>query len=109
MKIKAVMAGALMFVAGAAVAQVQPSAETATSPETKPAVRELENPDKIRCERMAVTGSRLGGKVCHTEAEWALIDRRADELMRDLGNKFVAPKDPLRNTSKFNYPDAVGL
>lgn len=83
MKIKALMAGALVFAAGNLMAQVQPSADTA-KPEATPVTGEAKDPDKIRCERMSVTGSRLGGKVCHTEAEWALIDKRADELMHDI-------------------------
>lgn len=83
MKLKAIMAGALVFAAGNLMAQVQPSANTA-KPETIPATDEVKDPDKIRCERMAVTGSRLGGKVCNTEAEWALIEQRAAELMHDI-------------------------
>lgn len=39
--------------------------------------------DKVRCKRMVVTGSRLGKSVCHTEEEWAAMERAAKEAMRD--------------------------
>lgn len=82
-----VMAGMLIVAAGCATTD---SAQTAAA---EPAVSarspalsasDAKDPDRIRCERMKVTGSRLGGKVCHTEAEWALINQRADELMHDI-------------------------
>lgn len=84
MKIEAVMAAALMLFSGTAIAQTQPATDTA-APSATIATSEVKDPDKVRCERIAVTGSRLGGKVCHTEAEWAMIDKRADELMHDIG------------------------
>jgi len=82
-----VMAGILMVPAGCATttpvqtAAAEPAVSTRSSTS---AASDAKDPDKIRCERMKVTGSRLGGKVCHTEAEWALIDQRADELMHDI-------------------------
>lgn len=43
-----------------------------------------EDADKMRCKRMVITGSRNGKKVCHTESEWAAMDRAADTLMHDI-------------------------
>lgn len=43
-----------------------------------------EDGDKIRCKRMAITGSRNGKKVCHTEAQWAAMERAADTMMNDI-------------------------
>lgn len=87
MKMMIMMAGMLMVAAGCATtdpAQTAAAAPAVGAQTPTLAASDAKDPDKIRCERMKVTGSRLGGKVCHTEAEWALIDQRADELMHDI-------------------------
>lgn len=43
--------------------------------------------DKIRCKYMAVTGSRMGRKICYTEREWQAIEDAATETMRDLESR----------------------
>lgn len=86
MRTTAMVLAALLLPGGSALAQPQDPAAAepspaATSKETaKPAV----DPDKVRCKRMPVTGSRNGKSVCHTEREWAAMDNSAQEFMRDL-------------------------
>lgn len=85
MKITVLMAGLLVVAAGCVSTPADPtvSAAAVAAPGTAVASSDATDPN-IRCERMKVTGSRLGGKVCHSEAEWALIEKRADELMHDI-------------------------
>lgn len=106
MKSEAMLVTGLLLFAGAAMAGTQPGGQTAATPPVaapmQAAAAEAASSDEsqtrdttIRCERMVITGSRVGKKVCHTEAEWAAMDRSADELMRDIGRSgipYVAPE-----------------
>lgn len=90
MKMVAMMAGTLMVIAGCATTnQAQPVADaTISNPlaaANAPAV--AQNTDTVRCQRMAITGSRVGKSVCHTEEQWAAIKKQAEEVMEDIGGQ----------------------
>jgi hypothetical protein len=51
--------------------------------QTAPAAKAVKDPDRIVCQRIEETGSRLGGKkVCMTAAQWA-AQRQADKDLTD--------------------------
>lgn len=92
MKITVMMAGALLAVAGCATTDpadqaATPAAVAPTSAST-PAVASdataAKNTGDLRCKHMPVLGSRVGKRVCHTEEEWAAIEKQAKEIMSDL-------------------------
>ena len=41
------------------------------------------DPDAMRCKRIAKTGSRVEKKVCATNREWAMSERRGQEMTED--------------------------
>lgn len=41
------------------------------------------SPEKSICRRMTVTGSIWSTKVCHTQAQWATLDRASDATMQN--------------------------
>ncbi|WP_207796343.1 hypothetical protein [Pseudohalioglobus lutimaris] len=75
---------ALLFAALAAGCASNQDSDTAASSTSAGAGAEqqvamqadVEDPNAIRCKRYAETGSRIGKKVCMTNAEW---DRTAQE------------------------------
>jgi hypothetical protein len=58
-----------------------PSAQPSEDPVTGGASAKTEKPAKERkiCRPDGETGSRLGGRVCRTEAEWDAIRKRATD------------------------------
>lgn len=44
----------------------------------------VKDPDEVRCKRMPVTGSRVGKMICHTNAEWAAMEKGAKQFMQDV-------------------------
>lgn len=87
MKTSLAIAIAALLVSSAAAAQSGTQASVSpgnSAPVTSPSTADVVDPDKKRCKRMAVTGSRTGKSVCHTEREWAAMEKNAQEFMRDL-------------------------
>jgi hypothetical protein len=85
MKRTAILMTALLMPFGSVLAMSPPQEPAAASAaavaeEAAPAV----DPDKMRCKRIPVTGSRNGKNVCHTEREWAAMENSAQEFMRDI-------------------------
>lgn len=85
-----------MAIAGCATTgPAQPAAQTAvsnlaTTPNAPVVASEAQGPsdrDKVSCKRTVVTGSRVGKSVCHTEEQWAAIDKQAKEVVNDLNSK----------------------
>ncbi|WP_147652517.1 hypothetical protein [Vulcaniibacterium gelatinicum] len=82
----------LLLAAGAASAASQPPAPgRPAGGSVVPAVTQApgeettqEDGDKVRCKRMATTGSRVGKMVCHTEEEWAAMRQGARQFLRDI-------------------------
>lgn len=49
--------------------------------------------EKKICKRVEMTGSRVGGKrECRTEAEWAAIQRAAQQTADDMRKMAPGPK-----------------
>lgn len=79
-----------------AVSEVPTSAGDAADPAKDAKITAADKSDKVRCKRMVVTGSRLGKSVCHTEEEWAAMERAAKEAMRDYdANSRTQPRPEL--------------
>jgi hypothetical protein len=70
------------------VAQAAPAEPTEAAGAAKVAKTEsgakVKDLDKVRCKYMAVTGSRMGRKICYTEREWKAMEDAAAETMRDI-------------------------
>jgi hypothetical protein len=72
------VAGAAQIGDGAPSTPPPSPAATAPAPSAK-------DPDKVVCRYIVPTGQRLGGqKVCHTNAEWADINRSAKDQTNDM-------------------------
>jgi len=68
------------------------SAAGQTSPNQQIAAGE--GRERVRCERMRTTGSRLPAqRICRTEAEWEAYRRNAQELMREIERATVPIMD----------------
>lgn len=90
MKTMAMMAGTLMVIAGCATTDpVQPAANAATAnvPIAGSEAREAKVADDLRCEYRPIIGSRVGKKLCYSEEEWALMESRADEVMKYIDDQ----------------------
>lgn len=48
----------------------------------------LEPKDRPLCRRETETGSNITFRVCHTKADWALIDQRNGEGVSDYQREF---------------------
>ncbi|RLQ22157.1 hypothetical protein DWB85_09495 [Seongchinamella sediminis] len=55
------------------------AAESTAAAAEQVAVNDRDDPNAIRCKRYAQTGSRLGKKVCKTNAQWDELARAAKE------------------------------
>lgn len=49
---------------------------------------------KIRCITEAVTGSRIGQRVCRTEAEWERIRQASQDYTRAMQGPLTDPGEP---------------
>lgn len=79
-----------------AVSEVPASAGDAAGPAKDRKTADADKSDEVRCKRVVVTGSRLGKSVCHTEEEWAAMERAAKEAMRDYdANSRTQPRPEL--------------
>lgn len=65
-----------------------PPAEAAPTPQASPS----EAHQKVRCKKMAVTGSRMTQTVCHTEEDWNAMQNGARTFMRDIEKTRVSPR-----------------
>jgi hypothetical protein len=63
-RVKAALAGAMIFAAAAPV-----QAASLEAPETAP-VRQEAQAERSICKRVATPGSRVARRVCRTQAEW---------------------------------------
>lgn len=102
LKIKSVaLLGALALLAGCASSATlndPPVKPVSAGQDSDPPVAVIENtaePDrnKVRCSREAVTGSRLGQRVCRTEAEWEGIREASQDYTREVRPQ-VEPGEP---------------
>jgi hypothetical protein len=86
MKHTAILMTALLMPFGSVLAMSPPQEPAAapTAAVVEEAAEPAVDPDKMRCKRMPVTGSRNGKNVCHTEREWAAMENSAQEFMRDI-------------------------
>lgn len=84
LKFEAVTLGTLLAIAGCATGPVEPSADVAAThaPVVADATSEAKTGDDLRCEYRPVLGSRVGKRLCYTEEEWALMEKRADDTMK---------------------------
>lgn len=48
---------------------------------------------RVRCEDLIVTGSRVPQRVCRTELQWRLLEEQSRERGRDLQGPIYGPKD----------------
>lgn len=64
---------------GDAAASTAAGSSAATPAPEQVAANDNEDPNAIRCKRYAETGSRLGKKVCKTNAQWDEAARNAKE------------------------------
>lgn len=84
--------GALALLAGCASSATRsdpPVKPVSAGQESDPPVEVIETaaePDRnqVRCSREAVTGSRLGQRVCRTEAEWEGIRQASQDSAREV-------------------------
>lgn len=65
-------------------AQAPASAEATALASAKAESQAADDLNKIVCKYMPLTGSRMGRKVCHTQAEWTAMEGGADTFMRDM-------------------------
>lgn len=80
-----VACGALLVSAAPAVAQTQPT--TGTAPASK-----AKDPNRVICERIKDTSSRIGGKrICMTAAQWEEQRRRDREYVEDAQQRSLEP------------------
>ena len=70
----------IITVAAVLAIGTMPVAAQVTSIETSRPATSAQNPDKVICERVEKTGTRLGGKrVCMTAEQWAAQRREQRE------------------------------
>ena len=50
-----------------------------------------DDPDRIICEKVQPTGSRLTERVCKTAREWELDAERTEEFRRNMQHKGLQP------------------
>ena len=85
---KTVLAGvgmALLFGAAPAMAQVQSIESQTPSPKSK-------DPNRIICEKVQETGSRLNSRrICMTALQWEEQRRRDRESLQDAQNRKTEP------------------
>ena len=75
---------ALLVSAAPAFAQAQPTQAAPTS--------KAKDPNRVICERMKDTSSRIGGKrVCMTAAQWEEQRRRDREYVEDAQQRSLEP------------------
>lgn len=48
---------------------------------------------RVRCEDLIVTGSRVPQRVCRTGAQWRLLEEQSKERGRELQGPIYGPKD----------------
>lgn len=94
--------GALALLAGCASSATRndPSVEPASASqvgETHVEVVEtaaVPDRNKVRCITEAVTGSRIGQRVCRTEAEWDRIRQASQDFTRAMQGPQTDPGEP---------------
>ena len=79
-----VACAALLFSAAPALAQEQPTTAAPTS--------KAKDPNRIICERIKDTSSRIGGKkVCMSAAQWEEQRRRDRQYVEDAQQRSLEP------------------
>lgn len=75
----------LLLSAAPAVAQTQPTTSAAPTSKAK-------DPNRVICEKVKDTGSRIGGKrICMTAAQWEEQRRRDREYVEDAQQRSLEP------------------
>lgn len=65
---------------------VSPAPQTALA-QAKAESRQADARNKIVCKHLQLTGSRMGRKVCHSQAEWTAMEGGADIFLRDMQSR----------------------
>jgi hypothetical protein len=80
-----VACGALLVSAAPALAQTQPTTGSAPTAKAK-------DPNRVICEKVQDTGSRIGGKrICMTAAQWEEQRRRDRQYVEDAQQRSLEP------------------
>ena len=80
-----VAGGALLVGAAPALAQTQEANQPAPTSKSK-------DPNRVICEKVQDTGSRIGGKrICMTAAQWEEQRRRDREYVEDAQQRSLEP------------------